>query len=134
MSTKIALVTGGSRGLGKNMAIALAKKGIYVVLTYHTNKAAADEVVAEIQSLGQKATAFQLDTRDVKSFDNFIKEVSAYLQEITGSSTFDFLDQQCRYGRLCSCYRCNRRTVGRVGKYTLQRRIFLDTKSVAVYQ
>ena len=57
MSTKnkIAVVTGGSRGLGKNMALALAKKGIDVVLTYNSNKEAADKVVAEIQSLGQKA-------------------------------------------------------------------------------
>ncbi|MGN6298940.1 MAG: SDR family NAD(P)-dependent oxidoreductase [Ginsengibacter sp.] len=88
---KIALVTGGSRGLGKNMAVAIAKKGIDVVLTYHTNKEAADDVVAEIESLGQKAVAFQLDTSDTKSFDNFIKQATAYLQEQTGSSNFDFL-------------------------------------------
>lgn len=49
---KIALITGGSRGLGKSMALALAKKGIDVMLTYHTNNEAADNVVAEIQSLG----------------------------------------------------------------------------------
>jgi len=88
---KIALVTGGSRGLGRNMAVAIAKKGIDVVLTYHTNKEAADEVVAEIESLGQKAVAFQLDTSDTKSFDNFIKQATAYLQEQTGSPNFDYL-------------------------------------------
>jgi len=55
---KIAVVTGGSRGLGKSMAISLAKKGIDVVLTYKSNKEAADQVVAEVQSLGQNATAF----------------------------------------------------------------------------
>ena len=88
---KIALVTGGSRGLGRNMAVAIAKKGIDVLLTYHTNKEAADEVVAEIESLGQKAVAFQLDTSDTKSFDNFIKQATAWLQEQTGSSNFDFL-------------------------------------------
>jgi NAD(P)-dependent dehydrogenase (short-subunit alcohol dehydrogenase family) len=88
---KIALVTGGSRGLGRNMAVAIAKKGIDVVLTYHTNKEAADDVVGEIESLGQKAVAFQLDTSDTKSFDNFIKQATAWLQEQTGSSNFDFL-------------------------------------------
>jgi len=88
---KIALITGGSRGLGRNMAVAIAKKGIDVILTYHTNKEAADDVVAEIESLGQKAVAFQLDTSDTKSFDNFIKQATAYLQEQTGSSNFDFL-------------------------------------------
>ena len=52
-STKIALLTGGSRGLGRDMALALAKKGIDVVFTYNSNKEAADKVVAEIQSLTQ---------------------------------------------------------------------------------
>jgi NAD(P)-dependent dehydrogenase (short-subunit alcohol dehydrogenase family) len=88
---KVALVTGGSRGLGKNMAIAIAKKGIDVVLTYNTNKEAADKVVSEIESLGQKAVAFQLDVSNVKSFDSFIKQVTAYLQEHRGSPKIDFL-------------------------------------------
>ena len=68
---KIALVTGGSRGLGRNMALAIAKKGINVMLTYHSNKEAADNVVAEIESLGQKAVAFQLDTSNTKLFAIF---------------------------------------------------------------
>ena len=89
--TKIAVVTGGSRGLGKNMALALAKKGIDVVLTYNSNKEAADKVVAEIQSLGQQAFAFQLDTSNINLFDNFIQQVTEQLQAQTGSSNFDFL-------------------------------------------
>ncbi|MHA4895605.1 SDR family NAD(P)-dependent oxidoreductase [Pedobacter sp. PWIIR3] len=88
---KIALVTGGSRGLGRNMAISIAKKGIDLVLTYNTNKEEADKVVAEIKSLGQNAVAFQLDAGDVKSFDNFFKEVTAYLKQTTGKEAFDFL-------------------------------------------
>ena len=93
MSTKnkIALVTGGSRGLGRNMSIALAKKGIDVVLTYNTNKDAADKVVAEIQSMGQKAVAFQLDTSNIKQFDTFVNQVTEYLQKQIGSPKFDFL-------------------------------------------
>jgi NAD(P)-dependent dehydrogenase (short-subunit alcohol dehydrogenase family) len=89
--TKIALITGGSRGLGKNMALAIAKKGIDVVLTYHSNKDEADKVVSEIQSLGQQAVAFQLDTRKVSEFDGFIQQVTGHLQEKTGSPNFDFL-------------------------------------------
>ena len=89
--TEVALVTGGSRGLGKNMAIAIAKKGVDVILTYNSNKDRAEEVVEEIQALGQKAAAFQLDTRNVSSFDNFIKEVTGYLKKNTGSPNFDFL-------------------------------------------
>ncbi|MDE1192377.1 MAG: SDR family oxidoreductase [Arachidicoccus sp.] len=92
MSTqKTALVTGGSRGLGKDMAINLAKKGINVILTYNSRKDEADKVVEEIETLGQKAAAFQLDAGDVKSFDGFIKQVTEHLKEKTGSPNFDFL-------------------------------------------
>ncbi|MCB0688238.1 MAG: SDR family NAD(P)-dependent oxidoreductase, partial [Saprospiraceae bacterium] len=66
---KTALITGGSRGLGKNMALALAKKGIDIVLTYHTNSMAADEVISEIKSMGRKAMAFELDTSASETFD-----------------------------------------------------------------
>jgi NAD(P)-dependent dehydrogenase (short-subunit alcohol dehydrogenase family) len=93
MSTinKIALVTGGSRGLGKNMALALADKGIDVVLTYHSNKQEADKVVSEIQSKGRSAVAFQLDASDIKSFEEFFKRVTEYLKAQKGSTNFDFL-------------------------------------------
>lgn len=88
--TKTALVTGGSRGLGRDMALSLAKKGIDVILTYNSNKQKADEVVAEIESLGQKAKAFQLDTSNINQFDNFFKELAPYLEEQAGGK-FDFL-------------------------------------------
>ncbi|QNL51998.1 SDR family oxidoreductase [Olivibacter sp. SDN3] len=88
---KIALVTGGSRGLGRNMVVNLAKKGIDIVLTYNTNRQEAEKVVAEIESLGQKAIAFQLDTGNVKSFDGFIQQVGEHLREKTGSPNIDFL-------------------------------------------
>lgn len=89
--TKTAVVTGGSRGLGRDMALALARKGIDVVFTYKSNKGAADKVVSEIQSLGRKATTFKLDTRNVSQFDGFIKQATEYLQQETGSPNFDFL-------------------------------------------
>jgi len=88
---KIALVTGGSRGLGKDMAIQLAKKGNDVILTYNQNKTEADKVVVEIKLLGREAAAFQLDTSDVKSFDGFFEKVNRYLLEKTGSKNIDFL-------------------------------------------
>lgn len=90
-TTKIALVTGGSRGLGKNMALRLAEKGIDVILTYNSNKAEADSVVASIQALGRKAKAFQLNAGDVKTFPDFFGEVSTYLKAETGQTNFDFL-------------------------------------------
>ena len=91
MNNKIALVTGGSRGLGKDMALSLAKKGIDVVLTYHSNKGEADKVAAEIASLGQKAYVFQLDAGEIKSFDDFFRQVTEHLTAETGSPNFDFL-------------------------------------------
>ncbi|HTM98150.1 MAG TPA: SDR family oxidoreductase [Pedobacter sp.] len=88
---KIALVTGGSRGLGKNMALALAKKGIDVILTYQSKKTEADEVVSSIELLGQKAIALQFDAGNVKSFDGFIAKVKEVLKEKWERSQFDFL-------------------------------------------
>ncbi|MBO0932785.1 SDR family oxidoreductase [Fibrella aquatilis] len=88
---KLALVTGGSRGLGKNMALSLAKKGINVLLTYHNNQTEAQATVAEIEALGQKAAALQLDTGDVSRFDAFFGEVATALQTTFGTDRFDFL-------------------------------------------
>ncbi|WPR73982.1 SDR family NAD(P)-dependent oxidoreductase [Algoriphagus sp. NG3] len=90
-NSKIALVTGGSRGLGRDMAINLAQKGIDVVITYHTNKSAAEEVVEEIEKLGRSGKAFQLDSSDVKTFDGFFAQLSTYLKEEKGVEAFDFL-------------------------------------------
>lgn len=90
-NSKIALVTGGSRGLGRDMALSLAGKGNDVLLTYNSQQAEADEVVAQIQALGRKAAAFRLDSSKVSSFDDFFSGVGAWLQEHTGSAAFDFL-------------------------------------------
>ncbi|MGI4735922.1 MAG: SDR family oxidoreductase [Janthinobacterium lividum] len=92
MSTsKIALVTGGSRGLGKNMALHLAKKGIHVILTYHSQQAEADNVVAEITALGQQAVALQLDASNVSTFGGFFEQVQTALRGTFNTDRFDFL-------------------------------------------
>lgn len=93
MSTnnKTALVTGGSRGLGRNMALAIAKKGMDVAITYHANQSEAEKVATEIRSLGQKAYIFQLDTRNTGQFDDFVAQLSAALQQQNGSPNIDFL-------------------------------------------
>ena len=91
MKTKIALVTGGSRGLGKNMALRLAEKGNDVIITYHSKKDEANAVVAEIESKGQKAVALQLDVAQLKTFDDFLAKVSGTLKEKWDTDRFDFL-------------------------------------------
>jgi len=88
---KIALVTGGSRGLGKDMAIRLAEKGNDVIITYQSQKEAAEAVVAQIEAGGQRAAALDLDVADFNSLDGFLQQVLQTLQSKWGVTTFDFL-------------------------------------------
>jgi NAD(P)-dependent dehydrogenase (short-subunit alcohol dehydrogenase family) len=88
---KIAIVTGGSRGLGKEMALSLADKGRDVILTYNSKKDEAEAVVAEIEAQGRKAVALQLDVSNSKTFASFAEAVKQALQETWGRDNFDFL-------------------------------------------
>ncbi|GAB3557081.1 SDR family NAD(P)-dependent oxidoreductase [Spirosoma fluminis] len=88
---KIALVTGGSRGLGKNMALSLARKGINVLLTYNSKQEEAEAVVTEIKTLGQNAVALQLDSSRMQGFDAFYEQVSTALRDSFNTDRFDFL-------------------------------------------
>jgi len=88
---KIALVTGGSRGLGENMAINMAQKGLNILLTYHSNKEEADKTVREVEKLGQKAYALQLDVAENKTFDAFVDEVKNVLKSHFDATTLDYL-------------------------------------------
>ncbi|MEO3402984.1 SDR family oxidoreductase [Mucilaginibacter sp. CAU 1740] len=88
---KIALVTGGSRGLGKDMALQLAKKGLNVVITYNSQQGEANKVVSEIQQSGQKAAALQLNVGDLKSFAAFSDQLKDTLQNTFGTDHFDYL-------------------------------------------
>ena len=88
---KIALVTGGSRGLGKNMAIRLAEKGIDVIITYQSQKEAAETVVKEIESTGRKGVALHLDVSDFRSLNKFVQELAETLSINWTTTHFDFL-------------------------------------------
>ena len=89
--TKIALVTGASRGLGKNTALTLARKGVDVIGTYHNSEEDAQNVVSAIADLGAQAVALQLDTSNTKTFDGFAEQVKQSLQEKWQTEHFDFL-------------------------------------------
>lgn len=91
MNRKIAIVTGGSRGLGKNAIEKLAKKGVDVILTYHSQASAAQEVVATVEAQGGKAVALPLNTGESGSFDAFVAQVKTQLQQVWQRDTFDFL-------------------------------------------
>jgi NAD(P)-dependent dehydrogenase (short-subunit alcohol dehydrogenase family) len=81
--TRIALITGANRGIGRSTALQLAREGVDVILTYRTHADEASDVVAEIEALGRNATALQLDTGDVASFDAFVAAL--------GDTRIDFL-------------------------------------------
>ncbi len=87
---KIAIVTGGSRGLGRNTVLNLAKRGVNSIFTYHSNRAEADKVVAAVNEAGAKAAALQLDTGKVSSFDAFVQSVRTALAGF-GAERFDYL-------------------------------------------
>ncbi|HEX7675083.1 MAG TPA: SDR family oxidoreductase [Bdellovibrio sp.] len=89
--TKIALITGGSRGLGKNAALKIAQQGHDVIFTYNSKKTEAEEVVREIEALGRKAMALQLDVGNSKSFEAFAKQVHSALKQTWSRDHFNFL-------------------------------------------
>ncbi|SDJ46622.1 NAD(P)-dependent dehydrogenase, short-chain alcohol dehydrogenase family [Pedobacter sp. ok626] len=91
IKNKIALITGGSRGLGKNAALKIAAKGINIILTYQSQKEEAENTVEEIKKLGVNAAALQLNVADTKSFDSFFTEIESVLQSVFKTDKFDFL-------------------------------------------
>ncbi len=89
-ATKIAIVTGGSRGLGRNVVTNLAKRGVRSIFTYNSQQNAANEVIAEVEANGAKAVALELNTGSVASFDAFVQNVHAALATL-GAERFDYL-------------------------------------------
>lgn len=98
--TTISLVTGASRGLGRNTASSIARHGGDVIVTYREGKDAADAVVADIQALGRKAVALRLDTSKVSSFPDFVLAVRAALRDTWGRDTFDHLINNAGHGEM----------------------------------
>jgi NAD(P)-dependent dehydrogenase (short-subunit alcohol dehydrogenase family) len=88
---KIALVTGGSRGLGKDMAISLAKKGISTVITYAANKSDAEGTVKSVEELGEVCIPIQLDLKNFNSLDHFVISFLSVLKNDFNTEKFDFL-------------------------------------------
>lgn len=101
MST-ISLVTGASRGLGRNTALSIACHGGDVILTYRSGEAEAHEVVSQIEAMGRKAVALQLDASDVSTFAHFSQNVGAALKKVWGRDTFDHLVNNAGHGEMAA--------------------------------
>lgn len=91
MTQPIALVTGGSRGLGKNAVLKLAAQGTDIIFTWHSQQQAAQDVVNEIQQMGAKAVALQLNVSDIAGFNDFADRVRQALKANWQRETFDYL-------------------------------------------
>ncbi|CAB5104518.1 Oxidoreductase, short-chain dehydrogenase/reductase family [Olavius algarvensis associated proteobacterium Delta 3] len=91
LNNKIALVTGGSRGLGKNTALRLAQNGSDVIVTYRKEKEAAEKIVSEITGMGKKAAALQLDVGDIGALDAFVADVSQAVSDKWNRNHIDIL-------------------------------------------
>src|SRR6266567_5332049 len=88
--SKIAIVTGGSRGIGRNTVLCLARRGVRSIFTYNSNRAEADKVVALAAEAGARSIALQLDTGNVGAFDGFVGHVQEELAELE-AERFDYL-------------------------------------------
>ncbi|WP_026640119.1 SDR family NAD(P)-dependent oxidoreductase [Bordetella petrii] len=96
----VSLVTGAGRGLGRNTALSIARRGGDVIITYRSGKDAAEGVVADVHALGRKAVALQLDTAEVASFPTFVHAVRAALRQNWQRETFDHLVNNAGHGEM----------------------------------
>lgn len=96
--TKIALVTGASRGLGRNTALNIARRGADVIITYQSREQEAQAVVTQIRAMGRKAVALQLDTGAVAGFASFATRLRTLLADIWQRDTFDHLVNNAGHG------------------------------------
>jgi len=132
MDSKIALITGGSRGLGRNAAYHLAQKGIDIIITYHSNKTEAEKVVAQIESLGRKAVAIQSDAGDIKGIDSFIRQVSKALHNHWGRTGFDFLINNAGHGASIPIANATEEDFDRFSDVHFKGVFFLTQKALAI--
>lgn len=90
MTNKIAIITGGSRGLGRNTALHLARRGVDILFTYRANQKEAGSLIHEVESVGRRVVGFCLDTGDIRAFDALVAEIRKMLQT-WGTDRFDYL-------------------------------------------
>src|SRR6266481_4794102 len=90
MKDRVAIITGGSRGLGRNTAVNLAGRGVKIIFTYRENQKEADSLIREVEAMERKAVGLRLEAGDIHAFDGFVAEVRKTLQS-WGRDRFDYL-------------------------------------------
>ena len=131
-NNKIALVTGASRGLGKEMAIALAKKGLDVILTYKTKKEEAFAVAAEIEAMGQKASVLAFDVEQFNSLNSFVSELQSTLKEKWNTATLDFVVHNAGIGATIPIQSASEEDFDRMMNIHFKSVYFLTQKTVSM--
>lgn len=127
-STPIALITGGSRGLGKNTALKLAERGVDILLTYRSGSDEAQQVVRQIEALGRRAVALRLDVADSASFATFAAQVKAALSEVWQREHFDYLVNNAGIGTHASFEETNEEQFDELMNIHLKGPFFLTQK------
>ncbi len=124
----IAIITGGSRGLGKSTALHLADRGVDIILTYNSKQAEGDKVVKEITAKGRKAIALQLDVTNSASFSGFVIAVKQALQSNWRRLDFDFLVNNAGSGIHASFMETTEEQFDQLMKMHLKAPFFLSQK------
>ncbi len=124
----IAIITGGSRGLGKSTALHLADRGVDIILTYNSKQAEGDKVVKEITAKGRKAIALQLDVTNSASFSGFVIAVKQALQSNWRRVDFDFLVNNAGSGIHASFMETTEEQFDQLMKMHLKAPFFLSQK------
>lgn len=125
---KIVLLTGGSRGLGKESALELAKRGFDVIITFQTNKSDAENVVNEIKSLGRKSLSLQLDLSNIGSFDGFVSSLKETLEKDFGKNKIDALVNNAGAGHYASIVETTEEAFDAMSAIHLKAPFFLTQK------
>ncbi|MET1116527.1 MAG: SDR family oxidoreductase [Comamonas sp.] len=126
--TRIALITGASRGLGRSAALHLAAQGVHLIITYKDSAATAQEVVAQIEALGSRAVALRLDVGDSQSFDAFAEQVAAVLARTWQRRQFDCLVNNAGVGFTASFAETTEEQFDQLANIHLKGTFFLTQK------
>lgn len=131
-SGKIVLLTGGSRGLGKESALELAKSGFDVIITFQSSKAAADSVVNEIKALGRKSSSLQLDLEKTGTFDGFVSDLKEVLEKDFGKNKIDALVNNAGIGHYASIAETTEAAFDAMSSIHLKAPFFLTQKLLSL--